>query len=130
MSRRSSEPHRPLRRLPGWGGTAVSLLVAAPLLAWSQADVDAALAMIGVASDMSPTGFALVAAPIAGIVGWAILYLMFGPGGWLMRKAPALRRPLGYDDLGPPPPREQPLPVDLDQPLSAFDPEAIGYQRR
>jgi hypothetical protein len=73
-------------------------------------------------------------AAVAGVVLWAALYLVWGPSGWLdgARGRNGMRRPLSYNDLGPPPPREQPLPTDLDQPLSAFDPEALlpGVKRR
>lgn len=81
----------------------------------------------------------------AAVVAWAALYLLFGPGGvWARTVAteaqPSVRwadshpdapprRPVGFADLGPPapptPPVEQPLPADLDQPLAAYDPEAV-----
>ncbi len=87
------------------------------------------------ADALSDAGFVPPAQPVivvaaavaATTVGWAVLYLLWGPGGWLDRGAEVAdaRRPLSYADLGPPPPREQPLPTDLDQPLSAYDPEAL-----
>jgi hypothetical protein len=97
---------------------------------------------------------ALVAGFGAGAVTWAGAYLLWGPGGLLARKAPAEhdededyvpsvrrsdrhpdappRRPLHAAELGAPPPPpveeemiERTLPADLDQPLSAYDPDAI-----
>ncbi|APX66903.1 hypothetical protein V3I01_12360 [Sphingomonas sp. gentR] len=97
---------------------------------------------------------ALVAGLGAGAVTWAVVYLLWGPGGLLARRAkpvrddddedyvPAVRRsdrhpdapprrPLNAAELGAPPPPleedivERTLPADLDQPLSAYDPEAI-----
>ena len=90
---------------------------------------------------------------LAGAVAWAGLFLLFGPGGFLVRKpaagadgAPTLRRadahpdaparrPISASDLGVPmPPVQaapapapvvQPIPADLDQPLAEFDPGAI-----
>ncbi len=83
---------------------------------------------------MEPLTFAVITGALAGVVAWAILYLIWGPRGWLdgsRRTQATPRRPLSYADLGPPPPREQPLPIDLDQPLSAYDPDALDfYQQR
>lgn len=90
-------------------------------------------------------GFAVAA------VTWAALYLLVGPGGPLAgartpravrRPAPTVRRadahpdapprwPLSATELPAPPPPvvvapvEQDLPVDLDEPLAAFDPHAV-----
>ncbi|MEG3091053.1 hypothetical protein [Sphingomonas sp. PB1R3] len=97
---------------------------------------------------------AVVAGAGAGAVGWAAAYLLWGPGGLLAGRVAAdrpddedyvpsvrrsdrhpdapPRRPLHAAELGAPPPPpiddeavERPLPADLDQPLSAFDPDAI-----
>lgn len=96
---------------------------------------------------------ALVAGLGAGGVTWATTYLLWGPGGLLTRRAKPLReddedyvpvvrrsdrhpdapprRPLNAAELGAPPPPveddsvERTLPADLDQPLSAYDPDAI-----
>lgn len=97
---------------------------------------------------------ALVAGLGAGAVTWAVVYLLWGPGGLLARRAKPVRddddedyvptvrrsdrhpdapprRPLNAAELGAPPPPleedivERTLPADLDQPLSAYDPEAI-----
>ena len=96
---------------------------------------------------------ALVAGLGAGAVTWAVVYLLWGPGGLLARRAkpvrddddedyvPAVRRsdrhpdapprrPLNAAELGAPPPPveedivERTLPADLDQPRSAYDPYA------
>ncbi|PAX09717.1 hypothetical protein [Sphingomonas lenta] len=79
---------------------------------------------------------------------WAALYLLFGPGGPFAKAGgtdgmPQVRVADAHPDAPPrkpfsaadfeappppvpaPPPVEQPLPRDLDQPLSAFDPAAI-----
>ena len=91
---------------------------------------------------------------VAGAVTWSALFLLFGPGGLLAPRpaadvaaeprirrgdahpdAPPLR-PMTAADLGTPlmertaPPREQPLPADLDQPLAAFDPAAVPDRPR
>ena len=96
---------------------------------------------------------ALVAGLGAGAVTWATAYLLWGPGGLLARRARPVteddedyvpvvrrsdrhpdappRRPLNAAELGAPPPPvdeeavERTLPADLDQPLSAYDPDAI-----
>ncbi|WP_230481353.1 hypothetical protein [Sphingomonas sp. Leaf21] len=96
---------------------------------------------------------ALAAGIGAGGVSWALVYLLWGPGGLLARKAPVERegdedyvpsvrrsdrhpdapprRPLHAAELGAPPPPvdeevvERTLPADLDQPLAAYDPDAI-----
>ncbi|WP_347091854.1 hypothetical protein [Sphingomonas parapaucimobilis] len=96
---------------------------------------------------------ALVAGLGAGSVTWATAYLLWGPGGLLARRARRVpeddedyvpvvrrsdrhpdappRRPLNAAELGAPPPPveddtvERTLPADLDQPLSAYDPDAI-----
>lgn len=90
----------------------------------------------------------------AGAIAWAAAYLLWGPGGLFGRRARAEatedadyvpsvrrsdrhpdappRRPLNAAELGAPPPPaiedepvERTLPADLDQPLAAFDPNAI-----
>lgn len=91
---------------------------------------------------------ALGSGVVVGAVVWSALFLLFGPGGFLARPArpadgfPVIRRadahpdcpprpPMTAADLGTPmmeisaPPRERPLPRDLDQPLAAFDPGAV-----
>ena len=92
---------------------------------------------------------AIVAGSLSGAVGWSVLYLLIGPGGFLVgstrparagdappavRRADAHpdappRRPICAAELGEPmmdaPPAEQSLPVNLEQPLAAFDPAAI-----
>jgi hypothetical protein len=140
MSRPAVDPARPdadrshsMRRLPGTGGAAVGLATGMVLSQWSARDVAATMAIAGVPWTAGPLGFAVVGGIVVGVIGWAALYLIWGQGGWLdhvRQRSEISRRPLSYDDLGPPPPREQPLPSDLDQPLSAFDPEAIDFYRR
>ena len=97
---------------------------------------------------------ALVGGALAGAIAWSALFLLFGPGGLLapratssdgvpvLRRADAhpdapARRPLSAADLddedgaavltrtAPPPPVEQPIPADLDQPLARFHPGAL-----
>ena len=90
----------------------------------------------------------------AGAVAWAALLLLFGPGGFLAARRGAVdrpsvrradahpdappRRPMTAADLGtpsmelapPPTPGERALPIDLDQPLAAFDPAAMPLAAR
>jgi len=88
----------------------------------------------------------------AAAIAWAALFLLWGTDGLLVPRRttpgarhadahpPSVRRadahpdapprpPLTAAELGeplpPPPPAEQPIPADLDQPLAAFDPAAI-----
>lgn len=91
---------------------------------------------------------ALGSGVVCAAVVWSALYLLFGPGGFLVRRAkpssgiPTLRRadahpdhppraPMTAADLGTPMmeisalPIERPLPRNLDQPLAAFDPGAV-----
>ncbi|MBJ6121551.1 hypothetical protein JAO74_07080 [Sphingomonas sp. BT553] len=86
-----------------------------------------------------PTVLLLTAGCASGLVVWAALYLIWGKGGPFDRPlgdAPIVRRadahpdapprwPLTMAEIGTPPPREQELPTDLDQPLARFDPYAI-----
>lgn len=83
---------------------------------------------------------------LAASVLWSALFLLFGPGGLVsfetrrsdgvpvIRRADAHpdappRKPMSASDLGTPmmdvPVPERPLPRDLDEPLSAFDPGAL-----
>lgn len=92
---------------------------------------------------------ALAGAAFSASVTWSVLYLLVGPGGLFAPKTianavPVVRRadahpdapprlPMTAADLGTPlmevtaaaPPPVRDVPVDLDQPLSAFDPAAI-----
>ncbi len=126
---------RPLRRLPGIGGVAVGFATGLMLSRSSADAVDDWLSLAGVSLAVAPSTFAIAGGMLAAVVGWAVLYLLWGPGGWLdrpVRSAPPARPPLSFADLGPPPPprREQPLPTDLDQPLSAFDPDAMEFYQQ
>ena len=112
--------------------------------------VSAAQPPLGIKARLLLAGVAGVG---GGAVVWAITYLLWGPGGLLARKAPVEReddedyvpsvrrsdrhpdapprRPLHAAELGAPPPPvedeviERTLPADLDQPLAAYDPDAI-----
>ncbi|MDP1025826.1 hypothetical protein Q5H91_01230 [Sphingomonas sp. KR1UV-12] len=138
MTRSVSETARPasarypLRQVPGFGGAAVGVTVVLLLSRWTPAEVASVMATAGLPGAPDPLAFAVTAGIAAGVVVWAALYLIWGRGGWGDRpwRREERRRPLSYADLGPPPPREQPLPSDLDQPLSAFDPEAIAFNQR
>ena len=86
------------------------------------------------ASDLVPvlgtvrglTGLAMIvtALLVAGFV-WSSLYLLFGHGGALVRKGKRARAAVWGAGLEPFPEEERRLPRDLDQPLSAFDPDAL-----
>lgn len=72
------------------------------------------------------TGLAMIVAAllVAGFV-WSSLYLLFGHGGALVRKGKRARAAVWGAGLEPFPEEERRLPRDLDQPLSAFDPDAL-----
>lgn len=155
----------PQRRFgPAWIGGAIGLFaILAVMIApdWRLESLVSSLSLGDfLAAARPPLGMkarmllALVAGLGAGAVTWAVVYLLWGPGGLLARRAkpvrddddedyvPAVRRsdrhpdapprrPLNAAELGAPPPPleedivERTLPADLDQPLSAYDPEAI-----
>jgi len=155
----------PQRRFgPAWIGGAVGLfaiLLVMTVPDWRLESLVSSLSLGDIlAAARPPLGMkarmllALVAGLGAGAVTWAVVYLLWGPGGLLARRAkpvrddddedyvPAVRRsdrhpdapprrPLNAAELGAPPPPveedivERTLPADLDQPLSAYDPEAI-----
>ena len=141
-------------RLPLIGGIGAGVAVALGFLLVPAGPLEAATEASGIAAVLP------VAAPPLGVtaravlalggglfvaaIGWAALYLLFGPGGPLARSAskgdkPSVRRgdahpdapprwPLSAADLPvPPPPVEvaAELPKNLDTPLAAFDPQAV-----
>lgn len=154
----------PRRFGPAWIGGAVGLFAILLVMIvpdWRLESLVSSLSLGDIlAAARPPLGMkarmllALVAGLGAGAVTWAVVYLLWGPGGLLARRAkpvrddddedyvPAVRRsdrhpdapprrPLNAAELGAPPPPveedivERTLPADLDQPLSAYDPEAI-----
>lgn len=153
----------PYRFAPAWIGGAIGVFLACLVLIAPDWRLENLVVQLGLPDILSaaqpPLGtkarlmFAVAAGIGAGAVGWAIAYLLWGPGGLLSRRVAAVRqddedyvpsvrrsdrhpdapprRPLHAAELGAPPPpvEEEPiertLPVDLDQPLAAFDPDAI-----
>ncbi|GGB15500.1 hypothetical protein GCM10011380_01170 [Sphingomonas metalli] len=119
---------RLLRLMPVPAGVLAALLC--PSLSAESARVTDRLSALGLA--VSPQLLQAVVAVAAGGFTWALLYLALGPQGWLERatsRRARMRPPLSFADIGPPPPREQPLPTDLDQPLAAYDPDAIAFHQ-
>lgn len=126
----------------GWLEAAVRLSGAAALTSAAQPPLGGtARALIGT-----------IAGVFTGATAWAALYLLIGPGGPFAREGgegglPTVRtadahpdapprRILSATELGSPPPpiapparsTERPLPFDLDQPMSRFDPAAIRLE--
>ena len=146
-------------RIAAIGGGACALIVAAGIVLMPSGMLEELVWTSGVAAlvpaAQPPLGItaravlAIAAGGLAGAVGWSVLYLLFGPGGFLVgtvrrdrtgdslpvvRRADAHpdappRRPICAADLGTPlmdgPFVERPLPTNLEQPLAAFDPAAI-----
>jgi len=141
-------------RLPPYGGAIAGLAVASVAVLLPIEQLEALVALSGVdalvpvaAPPLGATArgaMALGGGLGAAAVGWAVLFLLFGRGGLLARRVPAMRRadahpdapprrPVSAAELGPPPPPatvaepplERDLPRDLDQPLATFDPQAI-----
>lgn len=114
--------YRPRRLLP----TIVGGCAAGVWVSWFGGGHRAVVSGIAAQAGMAPDSVMWAGGVAAGALGWALTYLACGPGGWFgggRRRTGT--RPLSYADLGPPPPRERPLPTDLDQPLSAYDPDAL-----
>jgi hypothetical protein len=100
---------------------------------------------MGVTMPIDLTALMATGAIVMGSVCWAACYLVWGRGGVLapshrrssdrpMRRLvhqPVIERrtraqwPIAAVDIPAPTPRARPVPADLDQPLSAFDPNAI-----
>ncbi|WP_322963078.1 hypothetical protein [Sphingomonas fuzhouensis] len=148
---------------PAWIGGAVGVFLAFMVIIVPDWRLESLVAQLGLGDILSaarpPLGMkargllALVAGLGAGAIAWAVVYLLWGPGGLLARRVRAEgddsedyvpvvrrsdrhpdappRRPLHAAELGAPPPPvedetvERTLPADLDQPLSAYDPDAI-----
>jgi hypothetical protein len=142
--------HQRLTYLPPIAGLLAGVAVAGTTLALPGATLESVAAALGLpgliqaaAPPLGGTARALLAigGGLAGAaIGWAVAFLLFGPGGLMsprtgVRRADAhpdapTRRPVSGAELGPPPPPappppEQDLPRDLDQPLAAFDPGAV-----
>ena len=140
------------------GGGATALVVAAIVALMPTAMLETFVWTSGVAAlvpaAQPPLGItaravlAIMAGGLAGAVCWSVLFLLIGPGGFLVgsikaravdappsvRRADAHpdappRRPISAADLGVPmmeaPRVERSLPRNLEQPLAAFDPAAI-----
>ncbi|MBZ6380678.1 hypothetical protein [Sphingomonas sanguinis] len=155
----------PYRLAPAWIGGAIGVFLAFLVLVAPDWRLETLVGQLGLPDILSaaqpPLGtkarliLAVAAGIGAGAVGWAIAYLLWGPGGLLAKRVPVEReddddyvpsvrrsdrhpdapprRPLHAAELGAPPPPaveeddivERTLPADLDQPLAAFDPDAI-----
>ncbi|MES2420123.1 MAG: hypothetical protein V4595_02385 [Pseudomonadota bacterium] len=151
-----------IRALPLYGAVAGGLLAAVGVLAVSTASLETLVWTTGVAALVPaaapPLGttarvlLALGSGVLVGALLWSSLFLLFGPGGFLVRRAPREdgvpvvrradahpdappRKPMSAADLGTPMMEvgigasgtrdERTIPVDLDLPLAAFDPKAI-----
>lgn len=152
-------------RIPALVGGACALAAAAIVVLMPTGVLENLVSASGVAALVAaaqpPLGFtaravlAIAAGGLVGAVCWSIVYLLVGPGGFLVgpvrpaartadRSAGAVaptvrradahpdappRRPICAADLGEPmmaaPRVERPLPKNLEQPLAAFDPAAI-----
>ena len=146
-------------RIAAIGGAASALAVAAAIVLMPTGMLESLVWTSGVAAlvpaAQPPLGItaravlAIAAGGLEGAVGWSVLYLLVGPGGFLVgatrcddaedappvvRRADAHpdappRRPMSAADLGQPLMDvacvEQSLPTNLEQPLAAFDPSAI-----
>lgn len=147
-----------IRSLPLYGGVGVGVLAAIVVVAMPADTLESLVWNSGVAAllpvaapPLGATARALLAlggGALFAAVSWAALYLLFGPGGFLVKPvrsegvpvirradahpdAPA-RRPMSAADLGMPlmevvmpAAPERPIPADLDLPLAAFDPAAL-----
>lgn len=151
-----------IRALPLYGAVAGGLLAAVGVLALSTETLETLVWTTGVAAlvpvaapPLGMTARVLLAVGSGGLVAallWSSLFLLFGPGGVLVRRAPREdgvpvvrradahpdappRKPMSAADLGTPMMEvgvgasgvrdDRTIPVDLDLPLAAFDPRAI-----
>ncbi|TXC69978.1 hypothetical protein FSB78_02680 [Sphingomonas ginsenosidivorax] len=147
-----------MRSLPVYGGLGVGVIAAIAFVAMPADTLESLVWNSGVAAVLPvaapPLGvtaralLALGSGVLFAAVTWAALYLLFGPGGFLVkpvrsegvpviRRADAHpdappRRPMSSADLGMPLMEvvmpagpERPIPADLDLPLAAFDPAAL-----
>ena len=150
-----------IRSLPLYGAVAGGLLAAVGVVAISTDTLESLVWTTGVAAlvpaaapPLGMTARALLALGSGLLVAallWSSLFLLFGPGGFLVRRAPREdgvpvirradahpdappRKPMSAADLGTPMMEvgvgsggrdERTIPADLDLPLAAFDPKAI-----
>jgi hypothetical protein len=150
-----------IRSLPLYGAVAGGLLAAVGVVAISTETLESLVWTTGVAAlvpaaapPLGMTARALLALGSGLLVAallWSSLFLLFGPGGFLIRRraredgVPVIRRadahpdapprkPMSAADLGTPMMEvgvgpdgrdERTIPADLDLPLAAFDPKAI-----
>ena len=151
-----------IRALPLYGAVAGGLLAAVGVMAISTETLETLVWTTGVAALVPaaapPLGMtarillALGSGMLIAALLWSSLFLLFGPGGFLVRRAPRgdgvpvirradahpdapPRKPMSAADLGTPMMEvgvggsvardERAIPVDLDLPLAAFDPTAI-----
>ncbi len=151
-----------IRALPLYGAVAGGLLAAIGVLVISSDTLETLVWTTGVAALVPaaapPLGMvarvllALGSGLLVGALLWSSLFLLFGPGGFLVRRAPREdgvpvvrradahpdappRKPMSAADLGTPMMElgigangardERTIPADLDLPLAAFDPKAI-----
>lgn len=150
-----------IRSLPLYGAVAGGLLAAVGVVAISTETLESLVWTTGVAAlvpaaapPLGMTARALLALGSGLLVAallWSSLFLLFGPGGFLVRRAPREdgvpvirradahpdappRKPMSAADLGTPMMEvgvgpsgrdERTIPADLDLPLAAFDPKAI-----
>ncbi|MBB4616182.1 hypothetical protein [Sphingomonas abaci] len=84
----------------------------------------ALLPVLGTMQGLRVVAMIAAALLVAGFV-WSSLYLLFGHGGALVRKGKRARAAVWGAGLEPFPEEERRLPRDLDQPLAAFDPDAL-----
>ena len=160
-----------IRHLPTGGGIAAGALAALAVVFLSTDALEHLVWVSGIAAlvpaAQPPLGatarlmLALGAGAVAGAVVWSVLFLLFGPGGFLVPKTarqarPAVRpvvrradahpdapprRPMTAADLGTPLMEvattpsadvepERAWPSRLDQPLAAFDPDAVPIEPR
>ena len=150
-----------IRSLPLYGAVAGGLITAIGVVAISTETLESLVWTTGVAAlvpaaapPLGMTARALLALGSGLLVAallWSSLFLLFGPGGFLVRRAPREdgvpvirradahpdappRKPMSAADLGTPMMEvgvgpggrdERTIPADLDLPLAAFDPKAI-----
>lgn len=150
-----------IRSLPLYGAVAGGLITAIGVVAISTDTLESLVWTTGVAAlvpaaapPLGMTARALLALGSGLLVAallWSSLFLLFGPGGFLVRRTPREdgvpvirradahpdappRKPMSAADLGTPMMEvgvgpggrdERTIPADLDLPLAAFDPKAI-----
>ncbi len=133
------------RWLPPIGGVAGASGGAVLVATTPPAELVDLLYQAGVTTMPGMTTLVVIGAIVMGSVCWAACYLVWGRGGVLapprrrvadrpvrrLVHQPAIDRrarpqwPIAAVDIPAPTPRARPVPADLDQPLSAFDPNAI-----